>query len=203
MSKVAVVDIETLAIETNAVILSCGICIVDITKTEPFKDIVLNGINIYFDQTTQKEKGRTASKSTLEWWEKQGEKAKDCIDNDNKIQIRDFYGVFDKFCTDVGLGDSPYHTDRKKLRWFARGPHFDIAKLESMFSDFNVTPPWKYYNVRDIRTWLECNGLPDNLKLIKPPEMIPHNSLHDAAFDGWMMQQVLFNKENLNVDNRV
>jgi hypothetical protein len=89
----------------------------------------------------------------------------------------------------------------KHCNWFTRGPHFDIAIMDSLFDDFNVTPPWKYYHVRDIRTWLHAKGLPDNLKLVKPDGMVPHNALHDAAFDAWMLQQVEHNPlEDLDID---
>lgn len=199
MRLAAFVDLETLAIETDAVILSCGICVVDMDQCNTFEELIQQGVNIYFDQDSQIAKGRIVSQSTLEWWGNQGPEAQHCLNNPNKVNIRDFYAVLNPVFHQLGLGDSPYHSARKKLKWYARGPHFDISKMESLFTDFNVTPPWKYYNIRDIRTWLECNGLEDNLKLVKPSSMIPHNSLHDAAFDGWMMQQIIHGKE-LNID---
>jgi len=196
----ATIDLETLALEANAVILSVGICIFDNERLNTHEELVSQGINIYFDQDSQAAKGRKISQSTLEWWSEQGESAQECLNNPNKIAVRDFYAVFNKLCADTGMGDTPYHPSRKKLKWYARGPHFDISKMDDLFTNFNVTSPWKYYNIRDIRTWLECNGLEDNLKLVKPSNMIPHNSLHDAAFDAWMMQQVKNNKDNLVID---
>ena len=124
--------------------------------------------------------------STLDWWQQQGEKAKRCFEPEETISPREFHPALESICQSQDLS---YNWVKKYCRWFTRGPHFDIAIMDSLFDDYGVTPPWKYFKVRDIRTWLECNGLEDNLKLVKPATMIPHNALHDAAFDAYMLQQ--------------
>lgn len=189
-------DIETLDTRASAIVLSFGYSFFDPRKDEPFEDIVARGTEIFFDVGEQIEKGRTHSESTLEWWKQQGEKAQRCLAATNMTNIRDIHTVFEQSCEKNGLN---VNWVKKHAKWICRGPHFDIAILEDLFSDFNVATPWRYYNVRDIRTWLECRGLPDNLKLVKPESMIPHNALHDAAFDAWMMQQVL-NKDLSDLD---
>jgi len=66
-----------------------------------------------------------------------------------------------------------------------------MSIMDDMFRDFNVTSPWKYWLVRDIRTWLEALGLSTNLQLKRPDNMVHHNALHDAAYDVWALQQML------------
>lgn len=180
-------DIETLSTRARAVVLSVGICIFDDEEMNSFDEIVDNGIEIFFDPEEQKEAGRIIDESTLKWWSEQGDEARRVLEATDTIGVRDFHTLFEQFCVERDLHQNWLH---RYGTWVARGPHFDMAILEDMFADFNVSTPWKYYNVRDIRTWLECRGLPDNLKLVKPDNMIAHNALHDAAFDAWMMQQV-------------
>lgn len=199
MTITASMDIETLDTRASSVVLSMGICFFDDAKEQTFDEIVADGIEIFFDVDLQTKEGRTISQSTLNWWNQQGEDARRVLNAHATIGPRDFYNTaFYPFCEQRGLHQNWI---MKECRWFTRGPHFDIAIVDSLFSNFNVSSPWKYYKVRDIRTWLEAKGLPDNLKLVKPEGMVPHNALHDAAFDAWMLQQVTHHPlENLNVD---
>lgn len=199
----ASMDIETLDTRASSVVLSMGVCFFDDEKMQTFDEIVADGINYYFEQVEQINEGRTISPATLNWWVRQGPAAQECLDNPNKIHIRDFYILFDEFCKEKGIcGDGCYDKARKNMKWYIRGPHFDISIMDELFKDFNITSPWRYWNVRDIRTWLDCNGFADNIKLKKPESMVAHNSLHDAAFDAWMMQQVLHNPDNLEFEER-
>ena len=184
----ASMDIETLSTKVDGVILSMGICFFDDEKEQPFDEIVANGIEIFFDREEQEQAGRITDFNTLKWWKEQGEYARRVLEPGVTIKRRELHPHLEAFCTKQDLS---YNWVKKYCRWFTRGPHFDIAMSDSMLDEDNVSPPWKYYRVRDIRTWLECNGMPDNLKLVKPKTMVPHNALHDAAFDAWMMQQVL------------
>lgn len=188
MTVLASIDIETLSTRGNAVVLSIGICFFDDEKWQPFDDIVKNGIELFFCQETQKTDGRHVMASTIEWWEQQGDKAQRCLNPESPIHPREFYQYFEAFCERSGQN---INWVTRNAKWVCRGPQFDVAIMESLFFDYNVSPPWKYYKVRDIRTWLECHGLEDNLKLKKPANMVAHNALHDAAFDAYMMLEVL------------
>ncbi len=188
MTITASMDIETMSTKSTGVILSMGICFFDDEKEQPFDEIVASGIEMFFDRYTQEKGGRHVESSTVQWWSEQGDAAKRCLNPEETITPREFHATLEAFCTKQDLS---YNWVKKYCRWFTRGPHFDIAMADSMLDGENVSPPWKYFKVRDIRTWLECHGMPDNLKLVKPAGMIAHNALHDAAFDAWMMQQVL------------
>lgn len=192
-------DIETLSTQVDATVLSIGICLFDDEKEQPFLDIVANGLELFFERKCA-QKNRHVMPSTVQWWEEQGEEARRCLYPEEVIDPREFHTYLQAFCDKNELN---YNWLLRDCRWFTRGPHFDIAIMDSLFSEFNITSPWKYFKVRDIRTWLECHGLPDNLKLNEPEGMIAHNALHDAAFDAWMMQQVLVHStEDLDVADR-
>lgn len=188
MTTTASIDIETLSTRAGAVVLSFGVCFFDDEKEQPFEDIVASGIELFFCPHKQKEMGRHVMHSTLKWWDEQGEGARRVLEPQETVSPRDLHPILEAHAAAQGLN---YNWVKKECRWFSRGNSFDFGIMEDLLADYNVSSPWKYYKVRDIRTWLECHGLPDNLKLEKPPGMVAHNALHDAAFDAWMMQQVL------------
>ena len=199
MMKTMSMDIETLGISANSVVLSMGFCLFDDEQEQSFSEIVDSGVEVFFNVDAQKDAGRDIRQSTLDWWAEQGEEARRVLEATDTIMPRDFYD--ECFYPYLEKHDVNPNWALKNCRWFTRGPHFDIAIVDDLFEDFNVTAPWKYYNVRDIRTWLECHGMPDNLKLVKPDEMVAHNALHDAAFDAYMMQQVKHKPlEDLDID---
>ncbi|MEX0827876.1 MAG: 3'-5' exoribonuclease, partial [Haliea sp.] len=62
--------------------------------------------------------------------------------------------------------------------------------LEAMLKKFNVSVPWKYWNVRDTRTIYDEWGI--DIKSIPMPEtMVAHNALDDAAWDAWLLQRTI------------
>jgi len=180
------VDIETLSTRSTAVVLSMGLCFFDDEKHQPFEELVAQGMELFFCREAQGT--RHIDPGTIEWWDKQGDAARRVLEAQEVIKPRELHAHLEAHCDKL---DIHYNWLRKYARWYARGPHFDIAILEDLFNDHNVASPWKYFKVRCIRTWLECHGLDDNAKLVKPAGMIAHNALHDAAFDAWMMQSVL------------
>jgi hypothetical protein len=180
------VDIETLSKRANAVVLSMGVCFFDDERLQPFDELVAHGMELFFCRDAQS--SRHIDPGTIDWWAQQGDAARRVLEAQEVIEPRDFHRHLEAHCEKVGVN---YNWVRKYGRWFSRGNAFDIAILDDMFADHNVASPWKYYKVRCVRTWLECHGLEDNAKLVKPAAMIAHNALHDAAFDAAMIQTVL------------
>lgn len=73
-----VYDIESLGIESTAVILSAAIVYFDASKNPSYQELLDNTLFVKFDSKEQVNKyGRTVSKSTLEWWDKQPEYSKE------------------------------------------------------------------------------------------------------------------------------
>jgi hypothetical protein len=103
--------------------------------------------------------------------------------------LRDFY---------ASLAD---HTDAfslSQLRWFARGPHFDMAILETAMNVFNVSPPWRYNKVRDARTYIECMGHdPQQIDLPVPEAFQEHIAMHDTAMEAMRLQYATANRKPL------
>lgn len=180
-------DIETVGIRKTSGILSIGIVPFDPEIDTSFEELVANGFEIKFDLEAQFKAGCTYDESTMKWWSEQNEAAQRVLEpSDQDFHPLQFFEVIDEHWSLPAMNQA---------RWFFRGPHFDAAMVEHMFGCFNLSTPWKYYKVRDIRTWLECNGLPDNLKLEAPEGFIPHDAVHDAAFDAWMLLQIVHGHE--------
>lgn len=183
-----VFDLETLDTSPTGIILSMGVVMFDITQLNTFDELVSQGMNIYFDQKQQEKAGRTVSKDTLNWWEKQGKEAAECLNNPHQLDCRKLHKYMNALYEALN-----FQPDRKANRWFSRG-HFDASFIENFCKTFEIDPPYKYWTWRCARSYLDGLGIGTrNEKMEKPANMVPHNSHHDAAFEAMMLQH-WFNK---------
>ena len=81
-----------------------------------------------------------------------------------------------------------------KATWWFRGPHFDAAIMESLFEENGMVAPWKFWAVRDTRTWFEAYTDHAKLQDEPPKAFIAHDPRHDVALDCWSMLQVMKNR---------
>lgn len=156
------VDIETLATDLNAVILSIAA-----VKFDPFDDYLKKGtkpgdlptLNILVDIESQP--NRTINENTVDWWGKQSEPVRESIFGVNhpRYTLEEALDQLHKFYWNSGG------------RIWAQGIQFDIAMLEHAYQTTNRTQPWLYWQVRDSRTLL------DLVSVSLPP------ATHDAAED--------------------
>ena len=66
-------DVETLGVESNAVVLSAALIHFDPEKRPTYQDLLDNACFVKFNAKEQLDMGRTVSKSTLAWWKEQHE----------------------------------------------------------------------------------------------------------------------------------
>ncbi len=160
--KSTMIDIETLDIGLNAVVLSVGLCKFDSKdySVEPY-DLLYMRLDIAEQQTL----GRTISDDTLEWWSKQPDKIKnDAFSEDNRESIDSFLVKLYKYCKG------------SKLTW-ANSPAFDLTILESLYKQKGKKEPWNYWDCRDVRTIKDFFDY-DEKKLFSKNN---HNALDDAV----------------------
>ena len=160
------VDLETLDTRETSRILSIGA----VFKDEKFYveiDTCLYPTDSPF----------TESKSTKDWWEKQG----------------GFHPTLDTLI-------SPYEATTKFHRWlstitvssanweiWANSPSFDCSMLRFHLNFFNTRPCWDFWQERDVRT---AKAIAVAMKLpIRAPQN-PHNALQDAANQRVYVEQV-------------
>lgn len=185
-----ILDIETLGVESTAVVLSAALIHFDPEKQPTYQDMLDDACFVKFNAKQQLDAGRTVSKSTLDWWKTQHEYVKkvslDPSRDDMTVEngMQKFYDYMAKF-------PNPH----KQTMW-ARGSidQLSIDSLAVKFGLQEITP----YNVwRDVRTAVDIlygttNGYVDVVHpTFKRHEVIKHHPVHDAAYDA---MQILYGK---------
>lgn len=150
------VDMETMAVSPNAVVLSLGAVHFD-PKDQGYTD------SIYFriDLDDQDKLGREIDPNTIDWWAKQDPKImEEAFSPDNRISLVEAMDRFHKFawgCT----------------AFWSHGATFDLVILENIYRQLNKPLPWNYWQLRDTRTLFDLGW---------DPEM-PKGNKHDALQD--------------------
>lgn len=182
MSLNFMVDVETLDVESTAVILSAAIVYFD--PSDPnvtFEELVERSLYVKLNAREQLENGRSKSKSTVEWWMKQGQDIQDlCLKPSPKdLSVEEALRRMREYVDANGSKDSFF---------WARGS-LDQMSLESLARKFDQ-PFFADYNAwMDVRTairliketakWTGYCDIPDfNRDLVNK-----HNPIDDIALD--------------------
>lgn len=157
-------DLETLGVGSDCVVLSIGAC---------FFDPEINQIGSKFDcflkVQEQLDIGRKIDYSTLQWWIKQDVKAKTIFSKEG-TPVKMALDILSKFMEENKQG---------KLHIWGNGSNFDIGILDSLYKDFGVKIPWSHTNIMDFRTYRRfvANGR----KIEKSDRIgVHHDALSDA-----------------------
>lgn len=177
MVKHIMIDIETLSTAKNAVVLSIGA-----VHFDPKTGVILD--EFYKELRLSDQANRKADLNTVQWWIKQvanhPERAsifeqddigKRCPVRNALILLRDFLG-----------GD-------KKCVW-ACDPDFDLDILATLYADYDLNVPWKYYEPKSVRT---VRLLAEELGLPKLDVTKTHNALEDCIRQAKEVHRVYFN----------
>lgn len=156
MSKSLMVDLETLAVSPNSVILSLGA-----VHFDPYGQGITDSIYMKIDLDEQDKLGREVDPGTLDWWSKQDPAImEEAFSLENRISLTEAMQRFHKFAWGCNT-------------FWSHGSIFDIAILENVFVQLKKPVPWNFWQIRDTRTIFDL-GI--------DPEM-PQNSKHDALQD--------------------
>lgn len=179
-----VLDIETLGIESTCVVLSCAIVRVDVNYT--YEQLVKDSVFVKFNAKEQIEKyNRTVTKSTLDWWNKQCDfaKNKSFKPSTSDVSVEDGFKTLRNF-----IGSS------KSDLIFCRG-NLDQMVIDSLAHSAGIEPLAPYNHYRDVRTAVDIlhstskNGYCD----VNPPFkfnrdwIIKHDPIHDCVLDAMMI----------------
>lgn len=206
-----VVDLETLSRRPDAAIISIAAVpfILDIELLRQRARHGLTGVPAYrpekeeetvlsewapfhetIDATTCALAGLHFEMDTVKFWANMGEEVKSSILNENRVSLAqaldDFMVYLDRVKSVTGADD---------IVIWSQGMDFDIPILKNALYKFagdkNFDLPWKYYNVRDARTYMieglnlmygdkELEHYKDLLQ--KRNDLKKHNCLHDAIW---------------------
>ena len=165
----AMIDLETLSTNPNAVILTVGGVKFDpLTQMKPYEEM-------YFrvDVNTQTELGRDVMQDTVDWWSKQPKEISDeAFSDDNRIGLQDMIKKINKFSVGVDV-------------FWCQGPLFDYAILQDIYKQLGHPVPWQYWQIRDSRTLFSLVPRDVNEK-----RQGLHNALEDCFFQANKVQKI-------------
>lgn len=164
----AMIDLETLSTNPDAVILTVGGVKFDPhTQMKPYDEMYFR-----IDVDSQTAMGRSVQQNTLDWWATQpNEIAEEALGEKDRISIEDACKKINKFSVGVDV-------------FWCQGPLFDYAILQNLYAQLNKPLPWNYWQIRDSRTLF--NLVPrDQSKRVGL-----HNALEDCKFQAKKVQNV-------------
>lgn len=162
--KHLMIDLETMGTRTGSAILSIGACYFD-PQTGKIGEQFYEAIKLQscFDA------GLTQDDSTVEWWAEQSPEAK-------KAAFAGTDSLANTLARFTGFIKNP-----GQVQPWGNGATFDISMLEAAFDACFYTTPWKFRNIRDVRTVVEMGqviGIDPKRDI--PFDGVAHNALADA-----------------------
>jgi hypothetical protein len=156
MTRHLMVDMETMAVSPNAVVLSLGA-----VHFNPYGNGYGDKIYFKINLDDQDKLGREIDPKTLEWWSKQDPAImEEAFSEDGRIPLADAMNQFHKFAWGC------------KAFW-SHGATFDLVIIENLCRQLGRSAPWDYWQLRDTRTLFDLGYDPD----------MPQGSKHDALQD--------------------
>jgi hypothetical protein len=166
--KHVMIDLETLGITADAVILSVGAVKFDL-DSDKIDDA---GFYASVSIDSNLDAGRTISEATLLWWLKQSKDAQQVFHEPKQSLEAALASLSDWF------------GHNKRYVW-SNGASFDIPMMEHAYSKFGWDAPWEFYNSRCVRTY---RSLPCADRVPKPAN--DHHALRDAINQAKYVQAV-------------
>jgi hypothetical protein len=138
-------DIETLSTQPNASILSIGAIRFNRTERVP----PLNKMDTFYiriDMRTCDELMMHVDQNTVAWWNKQDEAIRNEAmgDGDDRVSVKE---ALTRLTNWIGI-------NKDTMVW-GNGDDFDCVILGEAYRAVGLTPPWKFWNTRDVRTVLD------------------------------------------------
>lgn len=184
-----VIDLETLAVRSDAPILSLGLTVGRYDdKDQHFQSLVENGLYLKFNLKEQLDRGRKASDRVVKWWYDQSPEARSVLipRPGADVSLYDLESHLEAFCQKIGV-------ELKNIDLYDRNC-FDISKLQYLFEeDLGKDVIWDYHNTFDVATAFRFMGY-DRYAGMRVEDIqgaIYHNALHDAAVDHVRLLKVL------------
>lgn len=159
------IDLETLGTDPSAPIVAIGAVFFDPKTGELGAEF---SATIDFESACEK---RVPSASTIKWWLVQSSDARAKVLRGKSTMFDGLYGL-------TCFIESNSH-DSKVKPW-GNGATFDISMLEDCFKCYDMQAPWKFWNIRDVRTVVELGEMTALTKELVEFEGTPHVALDDA-----------------------
>lgn len=167
MPKDLMIDLETMAVTPDSVILTLGA-----VKFDPFEEGIKDTLYLRIDLDDQDALKRSIDPNTLEWWGKQDpEIVQEAFGDGNRVKVTDAVSQFHKFAWGCS-------------HFWSHGASFDIVIIENLYRQLNRALPWNFWQIRDTRTLFDLGHDPEM------PKNSKHNALEDAIRQAIGVQNV-------------
>src|SRR5690554_1258766 len=155
-------DIETLGTDQDAIVIAIGAVFFD-PKSERTGAEFYRKLN-FQDQI---DLGRRPTQGTIEFWLNQSKEAQ-AVFSEVGVSTAQALREFRQFVLE--------NSEEGKCKPWGNGPSFDLTIMETLLKDFKVELPWKFWNVRCLRTFKEYIYNGKDLKR----EGVYHHALDDC-----------------------
>jgi hypothetical protein len=185
-------DVETLGVESNAVVLSAALIHFEPSEKPTYQNLLDNACFVKFKAKDQIERlKRTVDLGTLEWWKNQHEYVRQVSFEPNSIDVlvEDGITTFHNYM-------NKYKDADKQTMW-ARGS-LDQMAIDSLAVKVGMQQITGYNVWRDVRTAVDIlygtsNGYTDVVHAdFNRHEVIKHHPVHDCALDA---MQLMYGKQ--------
>jgi hypothetical protein len=176
------VDVETLGSNSTSVMAS-----ISLVRFNPYTGQVFENLNLNIDISLGLHLGAEVSSDTIMWWMGQSETARmSLIDSqvdpmdpiDVTILINDWIVGIEK------------EIDMDLILW-GNGAGFDIPILTNYYHLLGMDLPWKFYNVRDVRTVVDFCPEIKSSTVFEGTQHVPYfDCLHQIKYVSNTLQYV-------------
>lgn len=182
-------DIETLGVESNAVVLSVG-CVrfsmsdverdVNLTMNQRYQNYLKDALFVKFYQNEQLEAGRTSENEAMQWWLNQAEipRMKSFYKSGSDMPVVNGIKAINEYC-------------KGHDAFWARGG-LDQILYDALCRQFKQPLVAEYWNWLDFRTAVNLTKNTASKGYCTIPgfdryQVVKHDPVHDAAYDILML----------------
>ena len=112
--------------------------------------------------------GLTVNESTFKWWMHQDDNARKMLFSPLPMKLGS------------ALNELAKYINRDDYIWCHA--NFDMPCLDVAFRKAGVNPPWKYSNVRDLRTYFATRRFDPKTDQKDDPNLVRHNAIGDCLW---------------------
>ena len=179
MAKHLMLDMETLAVSPNAVVLSLGA-----VHFDPYGNLINDELYFKIDLDDQDKLAREIDPNTLDWWAKQDPNImEEAFSPNDRIPLLEAMERFHKFAWGCEA-------------FWSHGATFDLVIIENIYRQLNKPLPWNYWQLRDTRTLFDLGWDP------QMPKNKKHDALQDAIRQAIGVQNILKQLNELKNESR-
>jgi hypothetical protein len=170
MSEV-MLDLETLSVRPNAVILVIGA--IKFNRGEKWKENIdekdFEKLNVFYKRINIDscvKVGLHVDNETEKWWDQQADDLKyEALTHPDRVNLKDGLEAFKDW----------YGTNPRTKIW-GNGSSFDCTILGEAYKRCGMKIPWQYFLERDLRTIMDLG----NIRMCNLPQYQKHHALYDC-----------------------